>query len=137
MSERGLTRQDRFSVGALEDLRRLPAPRLAPARVEVEITLDGMEDARRAELERRLARELSACGCREGSIAVLIYAVVAPLLIVVGPLAPDSALSWVAIVGGVLAASVLGKVIGLALAHVRLLRAAADVEAAFLEAAVH
>jgi hypothetical protein len=130
------TRRRHFTVATLDDLRRLPPPRVVPAQVEVDIRLDGIEGAHRAELERRMARELAACGCREGSIAVLLYAGIVLLLAVLGPFAPDTAFGWVAIVAGVLAASMLGKVLGLALAQVRLMRVAREVEATLREGAV-
>lgn len=131
MSEHvGSATRHRFAVATLEDLRRLPHPRVAPGLVEVDITLDGIEDDRRADLERRMARELAACGCREGSIAVLLYAAIVPMLAILGIVAPSSVLGWVAIVGGILVASMVGKVLGLALAQVRLRRVAREVEAA-------
>lgn len=132
----GSMRRQQFTVETLDDLRRLPHPRLAPAQVEVDIRLDGIEEARRTELERRMARELEACGCREGSIAVLLYGGVVPLLVVLGLLVPGTALGWVALVVGVLAASLLGKVGGLTLAQFRLIQVAREVEASQREGAV-
>src|SRR5262249_30872519 len=111
-----------------EDVRRLPTPRLASARAEVSLDFPGLNDGMRIKFEQRIGTLLSACGCREGSIAVLIYLVAAPILVALGPLAPGSVLGWVALVGGLLAASMAGKVAGLVLAQIRLLRVLSELE---------
>lgn len=122
-----------FTVATLQDLQCLPSPRLAPGSVKVEIKLPGIEGVQREQFELRLAHELAACGCREGSIAVLIYLAVVPLLAMFGPFAANSALTWIGIVGGVLVAGMLGKVMGLTLAHVRLRRIVNELESMLIE----
>jgi hypothetical protein len=113
-------------VATLDDLRHLPPPRLVPADVRVEVSLTGLEDAQRGRFEQRLARQLSACGCREGSIALLLYLAGAAALAILGTLAPRSILAWVGMLGGMVAASLLGKIIGLMTARIRLRRVADD-----------
>jgi hypothetical protein len=124
----GSARGHVFVVSTPQDLRTLPSPRLAPARVSVELALPGLDGPRRGELEQRLARQLAVCGCKEGSVAVLLYLVAVPILAFAGPLAPGSALGWLALFGGLLGASLLGKVAGLAVAHMRLLQVVAEIE---------
>jgi hypothetical protein len=127
----GALRGQLFSVSRVEDLRKLPSPRLAPARVSVRLALPGLNDQRRTEFERRLAQQLAACGCNEGSVAVLLYVATVPALAIAGPLAPASALGWVALFAGLLGASLLGKVAGLTVARLRLRRVVAEIESAF------
>lgn len=119
-----------FRVATLEDLYHLPAPRLAPTQVKVQIALPGVEGAQREQFERRLAHELAACGCPEGSITVMVYLVAVSLLALLGWLPLTSILAWVAIVVGLVAASLLGKVFGLTIAQVRLRRVIAELQTA-------
>jgi len=116
-----------IKVETLDDLRRLPPPRLAPARVRVELALPGLADDERRTFEKRLTDELAACGCSESSIALLIYFITAGALVWFGPLAPGSWLGWVALVLGMALASMAGKIAGLVHANVRLRRIAAEV----------
>ena len=111
----------------LEDLRRLPPPRLAPARVRVELALPELADDERRAFEKRLTDELAACGCSEASIALLVYVIAAGALLWFGLLSPGSWLGWVALVLGMAVASMAGKIAGLVHANVRLRRIAAEV----------
>jgi hypothetical protein len=76
-------------------------------------------DASRARLERSINRNLAACGCNEGTVAGLLYLVLVPT-VVMGRYVPHSTLTWALAACGFIAALVIGKGIGLALAHLRL-----------------
>ncbi len=134
MEDQGAPVATVYSVAELGDLDRLPAPRFAPARVGIQLDAPSLEESRRREIERRLAGAMAACGCREGSIALMLYLGLVPLLAVLGPLTPRSALGWLALVGGLFAASLLGKALGLAIARLRYLRVVNELEGIFLEA---
>jgi hypothetical protein len=121
-----------YSISKLEDLDRLPPPRFAPARIGVRLTVPGFDESKRADTERRLARALAACGCSEGSIAMILYLVVVPILAIAGPLAPHSLLDWLALFGGLILVSIVGKLVGLAIARLRFLKLVNELEGAFL-----
>jgi hypothetical protein len=120
-----------FAISTPEDLLTLPAPRLAPARVEVQLAVPGLDQHTVERMQNRLAGAMAACGCREGSLAVLAYLVGMPLLIAMGAISPGSAGAWIALVGGLVAASVVGKVVGLLIAELRLGRIIGEVRQAF------
>jgi hypothetical protein len=111
-------------VASLEDLRRLPPPRLVPANSRVELALPVLDAFQREYYERRLSRELAACGCREGSIAVLLYCAAVPLLAFLGMLSLRTVTAWIVLFVGLLAVSISGKIIGLTIAAARLRRLA-------------
>src|SRR5438874_2429846 len=67
-------------LSTMEDLDRLPPPRLAHATVRVEIALPQLTNAQRRHFEPRLAKQLAACGCREGHIGLLVYVAAVALL---------------------------------------------------------
>jgi hypothetical protein len=83
--------------------------------------LPDTEDSRR--LQRKVQRLTSACGCDEGALAGLSYLLIFFLAVLTGYAAPRSVLGWVGGVGGFVAALFAGKIFGLALARVRLVRA--------------
>jgi hypothetical protein len=112
----------------VELLRRRGAHR---GRVGVRIDLPGLDEGRRAGLQRRAARSLSACGCNEGTVAGLIYLVVVPALIYSGWIAPSFPLGWIAVGGGFLAVLVAGKAFGLVVARLTLLRTLRQIGRAF------
>ncbi|HEU4736480.1 MAG TPA: hypothetical protein VFS48_05590 [Solirubrobacterales bacterium] len=121
-----------YSISKLEDLERLPALRLTPGRVGVRLSVPGFDEHRRIEMERRLASTLGACGCDEGGIATTLYILIVPILALLGPLSPHSVPAWIALLGGLFAAGALGKLIGLAIARLRLLRLVNQLEDAYL-----
>jgi hypothetical protein len=100
-------------------------------RVGVQIDLPGLDDERRAYLQRRVERSAAACGCNEGTVAGLLYLLVVPALIFTGRLAPSTPLEWLTIGVGVLAVLIAGKVFGLVAARLALLRALNRIERAF------
>lgn len=117
-----------IDVDTLEELRRLPHPRLAPPRTKVKLSLAGLSDDERQLYERRLGAQLAACGCNEGSVALLLYLAVAIPLAIWGPLAPLSGWGWAALVVGTVVAMIAGKVLGLVVADLRLRRISTEIE---------
>lgn len=107
------------------------------SRAPVAVRLLGirLEDGRRRKFERRIERHLAACGCNEGALAGLLYLVATCALLTVGHVSPGSTLGWIGLGAGALAALVVGKIFGLALAHIRLKRVIKEVEPHLVEAA--
>jgi hypothetical protein len=104
----------RADLAGVKDLHRSPY-----SRVRVRLVLPRDAPADPAELERRLGRLQSACGCDEGTIAGLLYLIAVGLGFALGPISPGSLGAWGGLVAGLLASLLAGKVIGLALARWR------------------
>lgn len=104
-----------------QDLLALPQ-RLKPGQGPVRLTLalPGLSGPDRAFAEARLSALLSTCGCTEGAVALIA---VLPLAIHLGFLSALSPLGWrgwAAFFGILVAASLLGKLVGLTRARRRL-----------------
>ncbi len=121
-----------FLVSCPEDLNRLRRRPRGLGRIVVRIALQGLDDNRRSNFERRVERHIAACGCNEGTAAGLLYLIVIPILVFTGRLVPYSILGWIAVGGGFVAALLAGKVFGLVVARLRLFRALNEIEHAFL-----
>lgn len=117
----------------LEDLDRLRGERRPAGTLSVALVLPGLEDERRENLERRMSRLLTACGCGEGTVAGLLYLVIVPVLLFTGVLAAGSLGGWAMLGFGFIAALLLGKIVGLAVARVRLLLTVNELERLFLD----
>lgn len=114
-------------LARVEDLGRLWQARGDHRRVTVLLALPlDLDEARRARLERRINRSLAACGCGEGTIAGLLYLILAPT-VVMGHAVPHTAANWALAALGLLGALLLGKAAGLAYARVRLLWAMIEI----------
>lgn len=100
---------------ALARLRRAPMKQCIRSIAVVDSNLP--DDEARA-LERRLNRWYFACGCEQGSLAVLLTLITS---VAAGLNAGfDGGLAWWCIVGYVMAAALVGKVLGLLYAKARL-----------------
>lgn len=97
-------------IGDWAALAALPdaAWRRRPTHLRLE--LPGLRPLDRAQAEARLARRLSACGCNEGALALIVALPVAAVL--AGWLA-EGAARWAWGLGGVVLAAALGKALGL------------------------
>ena len=120
-----------FTVSSAEDLALLRRRGRLRGRLEVQINLPGLDEARRADLQHRVEGSSAACGCNEGTVAGLIYLVLIPTLIFAGRLAPSFPLGWIAIGGGFIAVLAAGKLFGLVVARLALSRALNRIERAF------
>ena len=108
-------------IGAGADLDLLWRQLSRPGRPRPSVSLQlPMSEPRRSRLERRINRDLAACGCTEGTAAGLLYVVAVPFII--GGYVPHSVGSWLFAGAGFIGALMLGKGAGLMLARWRLRR---------------
>jgi hypothetical protein len=125
-----------FVASRFEHLDRLRRERRPAGRINVELDLPGLEDERRKEFERRMARYLTACGCGEGTVAGTPYLFVVPILVLMGVLSAGSVGAWIVLLLGFVADLLLGKIAGLAIARLRLLLTVNELERLFREPSV-
>ena len=116
-----MTAADPLVVSTRADLLALPqrlSLRQPPQRLSLD--LPGLQEPDRSLIEARLATHLSACGCNEGAIALVLALVPAGLGAVALPngLAPWAC--WAVFFAVLVAASVSGKLYGLHRARRRL-----------------
>jgi hypothetical protein len=106
-------------VADREALQALPAvaSRVDPVRLKLEVP--GLDPAARAEAETRLARRLSACGCNEGAVALILSL---PVAAGAGAALGGGWGAWGVGLGITAGAAALGKLIGLARARAALRR---------------
>lgn len=97
-------------IGDWAALAALPAMPLRQRPTRLKLALPGLRPLDRAQAEARLARRLSACGCNEGAVALLVSLPVAAVL--AGWLA-EGAARWAWGLGGVVLGAALGKALGL------------------------
>jgi hypothetical protein len=102
----------RSELAAVQDM-----PRSRFSRVRIRLVLPREAHADGEELERRLVKQQSACGCDQGSLAGVLYLVAMGVGLALGLVSPGSILAWGALVAGLFVALLAGKMIGLAFAR--------------------
>lgn len=132
MPEDRLTRSIVVQIRSLNDLSRIPHPRLMPSNTVVELLLSGLEPDERTAFEQKLSTQLRACGCNEGSIAVSLVILATICAGVFGVFRPFVLTDWIAVLAIVLLGSLVGKVTGLTLAHWRARRIAQEIRSTVL-----
>ena len=115
-----------FVVSSLDDLARLRCSR--SRRVQIRLLLPSADDDRRLTLETRASNYLVACGCNEGALAGLLYAITVVTLIISGLIAAPSLLGWGVVIAGLVGSLVVGKLIGLAVARIKFLCVLGEIE---------
>src|SRR5215469_3401625 len=113
--------EDVLILSRPEDLHQLTRRHKKPLRIRINAA-SHIDDTRRTVLERRVTRYMTACGCDQGAIFGALYLILIPTLLFTHILAPRSILSWIGIVGGFIAVLIGGKLVGLAVARLLLLR---------------
>jgi hypothetical protein len=108
-------------IATRSDLEALPR-RLSPGQspVRLSLVLPGLAEPARSLWETRLATQLSACGCSEGAIGLVIGLVPATALAFGPHLAPGGWARWGVFLAVLVLASLGGKCVGLARARRRM-----------------
>jgi hypothetical protein len=116
-----MSRADQLVIATRSDLQALPR-RLSPGQspVRLSLVLPGLAEPERTLWEARLAALLSACGCSEGAIGLVIGLVPATALAFGLHLAPDGWARWGVFLTVLVLASFGGKYVGLARARRRM-----------------
>ncbi|MGE5763863.1 MAG: hypothetical protein ACM3ZF_08320 [Mycobacterium leprae] len=125
-------RQPALHLDGSASLARLRAPSTRRTVRSIVVSDPDLAPPTRASLERRLNRWYFACGCEQGSVAVLLTLVAG----IVGGLLHgfDGPLVWWRVMLYVVAAALAGKVLGLAYARLRLRSLCRRLEERFAEA---
>jgi hypothetical protein len=97
-------------IGDWAALAALPAMPLRQRPTRLKLALPGLRPLDRAQAEARLARRLSACGCNEAALALLVSL---PLAAALSGWLADGAARWAWGLGGVVLGAALGKALGL------------------------
>lgn len=107
-----------FELAGPETLARLRGTPMKQNIRSITVVDSGLPADEARSLERQLNRWYFACGCEQGSLAVLLTLLTS---VAAGLRAGfDGALAWWCIVGYVMAAALVGKVLGLLYAKTRL-----------------
>lgn len=116
-----MTGQIHLTLRGPADLATLPKRlRLGQGPIRLTLALPGMGEPDRALAEARLSAHLSACGCNEGALALIVALPPAVFVAVLSPLSPGGWQSWAVVFAVLVAASLIGKLVGLARARRRL-----------------
>lgn len=108
----------RLSVHTAQQLMDLPQRMtLGQRQFELSLSLAGLKEPDRTLTEARLAALLSACGCTQGAIALILALPFAVWLICFSRISSGGMLQWGLGFGVLIAASVIGKLVGLARAR--------------------
>ena len=113
-----MSRADQLVIATRSDLEAL-SRRLSPGQspVRLSLVLPGLTEPERSLWETRLAALLSACGCSEGAIGLVIGLVPATTLAFAPDLAPDGWARWGVFLAVLVLSSLGGKCLGLARAR--------------------
>jgi hypothetical protein len=113
---------DTVFVRSRAELRALSHLPRGVRQISLQLSDFALAEPERRALERRLARDLTACGCNEGAVAGLLYVVITLGLWLSGVVSVASFGRAAALGGGFILTLFLGKLFGLGLAKFRLAR---------------